>query len=106
MRLAYPGMEGRVHETLAADQFCVALGDSSLRLAVYQAEAPTLDKAIEVAARMEAYKLMETKIASPQGSSGRSDGITEGDTQDKLATMMRVATPANPTDRKGCRSGT
>ena len=55
IRLAYPSLTDEMSETLAVDQFSNALVEPSLRLAVYQAKAQTLQAAIDVATHMEAY---------------------------------------------------
>jgi len=55
MALAYPGQFGEMYETIARDAFLESLADSSLRITVLDQQPKTLDEALTVVTRMQAY---------------------------------------------------
>ena len=89
IRLAYPSLKDQMSETLAVDQFSNALVEPSLRLAVYQAKAQTLEAAIDVATHMEAYNLMGERNKKTEPITTREDKTPDADLRDMFAAIMR-----------------
>ena len=64
VRLAYPQAGYELVNSLGRDYFLDALGDSDLRLQVYQARPSNIDEAVCVAVEFEAFKKAELQRAS------------------------------------------
>ena len=71
LALSFPGHSGEVCEVLGRDAFLTALGDQSLRVRVLDQQPATLDGALAIACRMEAYGA--TTAASDDLSAAESD---------------------------------
>jgi hypothetical protein len=55
MTLAFPGQAGELYEIIARDTFLEALADPALRIRVLDQSPITLDDALSIVCRMEAY---------------------------------------------------
>ena len=55
MSLAFPGHSGELFETICRDAFLQSLNDSALRVRVLDQHPQTLDEALTIVTRMEAY---------------------------------------------------
>jgi len=71
LALSFPWHSGEVCEVLGRDAFLTALGDQSLRVRVLDQQPATLDGALAIACRMEAYGA--TTAASDDLSAAESD---------------------------------
>ena len=57
MSLAYPGSSSTLLDIVSRDAFLDALDDPKLRVRIMEREPPTLDEALSLACRLEAYDL-------------------------------------------------
>ena len=64
VRLAYPNAGCELLDSLGRDYFLDAIGDSSVRLQIYQSRPTTIDEAVCVAIEFEAFQLSENQRMS------------------------------------------
>ena len=57
LSLSYPGQSGDIYDTIGKDCFLDALGDSALRIRVLDQSPKTLEDALNVVCRMQAYSI-------------------------------------------------
>ena len=57
LSLSYPGQSGDINDTIGKDCFLDALGDSALRIRVLDQSPKTLEDALSVVCRMQAYSI-------------------------------------------------
>jgi len=62
MSLGYPGKCGSLCELVARDAFLDALNDASLRVRVLEREPSTLDAALAIVCRLEAYGAIDGTV--------------------------------------------
>jgi len=55
MSLGFPGQNGELYEIIGRDAFLRALADPALRIRVLDQQPKTLDEALAIVTRMEAY---------------------------------------------------
>jgi hypothetical protein len=59
MSLGYPGQSGALYELITRDAFLDCLNDSSLRIRVLEKEPQTVDEALAIVCRLEAYSSVD-----------------------------------------------
>jgi len=71
LALGFPGQSGELCEIIGRDAFLEALGDQALRIRVLDQQPKTLDAALSIVSRMEAYSnpppVMEDEDLGPTG---------------------------------------
>lgn len=86
---AYPGFPRAAQEEIAVDRFTASLGSATLRRVLYQASPATLDAAIELGLRHEAWDAVESsrpgrmRMVRPE----MSDDEEGDDPQERLRTV-------------------
>ena len=59
VKLAYPGAEAELQDTLAKDQFIDAIPDEETRIKVRQGRPKNIQGALEIALELESYRLAD-----------------------------------------------
>ena len=81
LALGFPGQSGELYEIIGRDAFLTALADPALRIRVLDQNPHTLDEALSIVIRMEAY--------------GQSNAVDDENPERK---RVRVISPARETD--------
>ena len=66
LALGFPGQSGELCEIIGRDAFLEALGDQPLRIRVLDQQPKTLDAALQIVCRMEAYSNPTINLATAE----------------------------------------
>lgn len=80
--LGYPGKSGSLCDLIARDAFLDSLNDSSLRIRVLEKEPPTIDAALAIVCRLEAYGIVDVQDRDDEANRRRVRSVNADSSAD------------------------